>query len=441
MALLLLLVFFLTSCNTAEDLYPKSYGDWDGNYVYISNYRMKTTGEEFSVLIDYIEIDGKVYDSYYKYNEEIKGLNVVDYFYYENNIYLILEYGVKKGILVKYDTYNKNYQIFYHFDLEAPYYGFFKLFKDSFLFGGNNTLIHIDYQGNIIDENAIRYFYDYIYFQDYMFLIENGNIKMSFAGVENFEVIYESPNELKHYPITLDLINDKLYIYYQTFAIEYDKAFSVVQCDINTKEVVPIYVSTTKEYTGAKVLSNQYFMTYKLTRVKGAYGISELLRLENKLYKIKSNGKHELLYTFKENQDFLYKVEFVGNSINFTSFHYARRNIFESELETKLSISFQFKIEKTISMAVSKKHKEPSKIDQGIRVDDYIYYEDIKYYGSTIKVEYFYFLMRHNVKTKKTDTMFYVQKGIKTSISSNDAIDVFASKESESKRKLLILPY
>lgn len=49
MALLLLLVFFLTSCNTAEDLYPKSYGDWDGNYVYISNYRMKTTGEEFSV--------------------------------------------------------------------------------------------------------------------------------------------------------------------------------------------------------------------------------------------------------------------------------------------------------------------------------------------------------------------------------------------------------
>ena len=81
-----------------------------------------------------------------------------------------------------------------------------------------------------------------------MFLIENGNIKMSFAGVENFEVIYESPNELKHYPITLDLINDKLYIYYQTFAIEYDKAFSVVQCDINTKEVVPIYVSTTKEY-------------------------------------------------------------------------------------------------------------------------------------------------------------------------------------------------
>lgn len=34
--------------------------------------------------------------------------------------------------------------------------------------------------------------------------------------------------------------------------------------------------------------------------------------------------------------------------------------------------------------------------------------------------------------------MFYVQKGIKTSISSNDAIDVFASKESESKRKLLI---
>ncbi len=49
--------------------------------------------------------------------------------------------------------------------------------------------------------------------------------------------------------------------------------------------------------------------------------------------------------------------------------------------------------------------------------------------------------MRHNVKTKKTDTMFYVQKGIKTSISSNDAIDVFASRESESKRKLLILPY
>ena len=74
-----------------------------------------------------------------------------------------------------------------------------------------------------------------------------------------------------------------------------------------------------------------------------------------KTEKIKSNGKHELLYTFKENQDFLYKVEFVGNIINFTSFHYARRNIFESELETKLSISFQFKIEKTISMACFKK--------------------------------------------------------------------------------------
>ena len=60
---LLLAICFLgmTSCQSLYDIAPKSYGEWDGNYIYCGNVRCKTTGEEDDYLIETLEKDGVAY--------------------------------------------------------------------------------------------------------------------------------------------------------------------------------------------------------------------------------------------------------------------------------------------------------------------------------------------------------------------------------------------
>ena len=92
---------------------------WDGNYVYISNYRMKTIGEDLEPIITSIEIDGVTYDSYWSGGRMFEEIGVIDYFYHNDLVYLIIDYTQdylnKTAALICYNPLNKDYQILYDF--------------------------------------------------------------------------------------------------------------------------------------------------------------------------------------------------------------------------------------------------------------------------------------------------------------------------------------
>lgn len=436
----LVLIFFLVGCQEEADFIPGSYGDWDSNYIYLGNHRIKTTGEELVPLIDSVTYDGVMYNSHIEHGIEVEGFRTVDYFIFEDRIYLILEYSNNKAFIACYNTLTKTHEVFYHFELTLPVYGFYKVFNDSFLFGGNETIIHMDYEGKIIDDDAIRY-KDYQYLGNWMFKIEDGKIYKSVQGIDEFEFLFETPSKLKGLEIFLRLIDDKLYAYYLTYNGTLNNAYNIIQCDVNTKEVVTIFISD-DEIMGAEVLSNDYFITYKLTNVIASFDFNEDLRLENKLYKINSNGEHKLLHTFNKKRDHLYKYEIIDHRINFTSFHYGRKSLFNSDRETKY-YRWQFNTKTSIfrSGNVTRKTTKTNVLDQGITVGDYIYYIEIKNFNRFMFSEQYYYLNRYNKNTKNTETMFYINKDRhQTSVSSEAIIPLFTENTYSGSNRFIILP-
>ena len=60
-------IVFSTGCGCdfkgVEDILPslEEYGEWDGNYMYRGNVRVKTSGEDEQLLIPEITYNGAVY--------------------------------------------------------------------------------------------------------------------------------------------------------------------------------------------------------------------------------------------------------------------------------------------------------------------------------------------------------------------------------------------
>ncbi len=55
------LAAFPFSACFAEDYVPKTWGEWDGNYIYCGNVKSKTTGEEAQTLVESFEANGVTY--------------------------------------------------------------------------------------------------------------------------------------------------------------------------------------------------------------------------------------------------------------------------------------------------------------------------------------------------------------------------------------------
>jgi len=93
----------LFSCQKWEDVLPKSYGEWDGNYLYHGNGKCKTTGEDFERLVESVEIGEKTYAVIGCVDSEWKG----------DDIYMVLVVGEEETdsrTLMSFDAvFDQNY--------------------------------------------------------------------------------------------------------------------------------------------------------------------------------------------------------------------------------------------------------------------------------------------------------------------------------------------
>lgn len=140
------LFFGITSCRKISDIAPKSYGEWDGNYIYAGNIRCKTTGEADEYLVKTLVKNNVEY-----YVEE-----TIDFAYKDDNIYMCLSLRSEEeesdavDCFVYYDIKEKTTDIIY-WDLEN--YGIEYIYNLSETFAvlnmGNNSFLRVNYNGNV----------------------------------------------------------------------------------------------------------------------------------------------------------------------------------------------------------------------------------------------------------------------------------------------------
>ena len=102
-----------SACEKVEDYLPKSYGEWEGNYIYKGNGRSKTTGEEYEKLVESVTVDGAT----------MYAAGCVDYEIVGDEIYMALYLSVDESVrdsyfanaLVKYDVKEKTQTLIKYF--------------------------------------------------------------------------------------------------------------------------------------------------------------------------------------------------------------------------------------------------------------------------------------------------------------------------------------
>ena len=103
------------ACEDVEDYVPASYGVWDGNYLYGGNAKIKTTGEDFTLLVSSVQTE----------YGELAVCGCIDYEIVGEKIYMALrldngEVGgstsLRANALVVYDTKEKTQALIKYFD-------------------------------------------------------------------------------------------------------------------------------------------------------------------------------------------------------------------------------------------------------------------------------------------------------------------------------------
>lgn len=417
---------FLVSCYKAEDLYPKSYGEWEGLYIYKSNYRMRTDGKEVSQLVSKIQVDDEIYDYHFKDNEKINHLKVIDYKYQNDDVYMILGYDRSNAALVHYNLSSKNSNILYLFKNNNWNNQLFKLFNNSMVIKDGDNYVELDYNGTIILDNADEY-KDYIYFDDHIFKLSEGSIYARHIDEKVFDLIYSKDSKLEKHRINRIIKSEELlFVYLVLDEYSYNRnslGENIIVYNLITDKTTEVLVSN-EQSDGAINIGKDYFMTYRIENVIGSFNINHQLKLKNKLYKFNDDGNHDLIYTFNEDEEFLYTYHvFDDNTINFMSFRYANKSLFSNEKETRYK-EYNLNIEKKRLRSGLKLKKNRDNENLGFQIGDYTFIERRVKYGAFMGEEYFYFLLRED-KEKKIETMLYIQKDIQSNIDDEYAFEIF----------------
>jgi hypothetical protein len=140
---------------TFEEVVPLEYADWDGNYIYYQNARSKTTGEDFEVLVETVQIEETTY--------RIKSIEEVEYFedlivfcfYVEENVEI--EEGAEEqelkveNCIVIYDVFNKTSKLIYVSKQDTLLAeSIYKIDNDCIILYNELNWFKIDWEGNIV---------------------------------------------------------------------------------------------------------------------------------------------------------------------------------------------------------------------------------------------------------------------------------------------------
>lgn len=152
----------LVGCQEIYNHKPKTYGEWDGNYIYSANYRSKTTGEDCEKLVSEVVYEGITYqiedDSYYYINKDDSRYS---YFIHGDYIYLVL-IGTKdktlssKKFLIRYNLKEKTQETVFaktHSNTEESFEYISYVSDERIVLEKGDSWFALDFNGNLIEEN------------------------------------------------------------------------------------------------------------------------------------------------------------------------------------------------------------------------------------------------------------------------------------------------
>ena len=268
---------FMTGCGELVDVAPKSYAEWDNNYIYRGNVRTKTTGEDEEILIE----------SLVKNSVEYTVTTTYDYQYLEDEIYMCLgletttqNVGEKKttSCFAVYDVKEKTSRAIYWAEVDAVVEQIYELQEDYAIlvtyekYGNawNGQYIRVDYQGNVLSEDdnwvaSMTRAGDYLVSQKngqffYCTMEENNQIPMfTLTGAfRSFSVEYMEKGAHKGF---LVYILNENYDYCGLYF------YDIVQKQ--TYELVPFGTTWRfEEHTGAKSEEHQYFVVGEYVEIE-----------------------------------------------------------------------------------------------------------------------------------------------------------------------------
>ena len=170
-----------------SDIAPKSFGEWDGNYIYHGNMRAKTTGEEGKRLVSEISVG----------EESFHVKSPMDFTYRKDEIFMTFalpedEMGEEiqnRAALVRYDIQEKKADTIYYGVGEIAPQGIYKIFDDFLLIKvEDESILKIGYDGSILDYDASRY-KDYHYAGEYIVKYQDSVGRYCYADVSTEEFI------------------------------------------------------------------------------------------------------------------------------------------------------------------------------------------------------------------------------------------------------------
>ena len=409
---IIIIIFGISSCTEYEDLMPNydDYAAWDGNYIYKGNYRSTTTGDNEQVLIDKIE-----------YNNENYVIKSYTYIIYDKNIYFCFhayiennEENVVSTFIIKYNTYEKNYDILYVFiDKEITLY-FHKLYNNYYYLStspyyGHNASVFI-YNVNAKTMEIMSNTRVIDFFENDIFIIEDNLVKHSKCD----EIVFTEV--CSYYSNTVDITYNQesdLFLIQCKKKINDDLIYSSLgYYKRHTKTYVELVgIDEEKEL---QIVDKEYFIIYQTMRVEYFSN-----NLKTSFYTIKSHNKlckvnledltYEIIYEFKNK-----KADYTNGQIIDGFYYTTMKKVRKGFIFIRGAItrkSYKLNLEKMKLSFTFKKFNNESKNEiEAIKYNDLVYYfkfENFGGWGSDKRACYLY------CKNETSNEIFLMQFFVK----------------------------
>ena len=206
-----------------SEIAPTSYGEWDGNYIYCGNVRAKTTGEADEYLVQTVEKDGMIY----------RVAETTDYEYVGEEVWLCLtlantgelaptaqaetegeenaEENAEEKVeeettcLMRYDLRARTASAVYFGTAELPASHIHKIGASSIVLshwtGTRDVYFRIDYNGNVLNENAWDDVHSAYYGEqdEYVLAMENGIYSYALWETGSYKAFYQAEADASVY--------------------------------------------------------------------------------------------------------------------------------------------------------------------------------------------------------------------------------------------------
>ncbi len=353
---------------------PTSFGVPEGLWFYSGNERCLSDGSQKEEIVTNVMVDNVQY-----------GIEIVNYKYFENNIYFNIKYDNKHGLFF-YDIKEKNLKLIY------PDYAYSIVFMNEnyiLIKDYHNNYILIDHNGNVLEEDAYSYKSYYFIDSTYIGNANNNTATIKKWGEENFTTIFEADN-VNEKVVAIVKCGNNLRI---TTKIR-DDLYGFYIYNMNEQKIIAINNPSLDEY--AKIINDDYYMTYKITKYQNAWTpiISEC-----KLYKYE-NGAMQLQYTFPADYN-CKDTKIVDDYLNVTVVRYKNNDIRYSRCYLNLETLKLKKGLKTSENVLNYKLNGHLYTN-----DEYIFYQYSASAGIISSTKH-QFVYRYNIKTEEDEVMQY----------------------------------